>query len=186
MHIILDRDGVINRDSDDYIKSLEEWQPLPGSIEAMVALSRAGHRLAVATNQSGLGRGLFQQADLDAMHQRLLQRVGEGGGRIDAIVHCPHHPDEGCDCRKPRPGLLDQLARQLDWPLADSLMVGDSRRDLEAGLARGCRPVLVTTGKGRRTLAELERTPLPEPARLAIYPDLAAVAEAVLKGALTP
>lgn len=183
MHIILDRDGVINEDSDAYIKSLAEWRPLPGSIDALARLSRAGHHLAVATNQSGLGRGLFDQDALDAMHAELNALVQAAGGRLEGIFYCPHTPEDGCDCRKPLPGLLDAIGSELGWPLQNSLMVGDSLRDLEAGLARGCRPVLVRTGKGERTLAQLAKTPRRELAQLSVYTDLAAFADAVLSGA---
>lgn len=183
MYIILDRDGVINEDSDAYIKSLAEWRPLPGSIDALARLSRAGHHLAVATNQSGLGRGLFGQDALDAMHAELNALVQAAGGRLEGIFYCPHTPEDGCDCRKPLPGLLDAIGSELGWPLQNSLMVGDSLRDLEAGLARGCRPVLVRTGKGERTLAQLAKTPRRELAQLPVYTDLAAFADAVLSGA---
>ncbi len=154
--VILDRDGVINQDSDAYIKSLAEWIPIPGSIEAIARLSQAGYRIAVATNQSGLGRGYFDQATLDAMHQHLETLVSEAGGCIDGIFYCPHTPDAGCDCRKPKPGLLHQIEAAYGAPVAGSWMVGDSLRDLQAGSEVGCRPVLVRTGKGLRTLAKGE------------------------------
>lgn len=182
MHIILDRDGVINRDSDAYVKSLAEWQPLPGSIEALARLSAAGHRLVVATNQSGLGRGLFDLDELEAMHRRLNELVEAAGGELDGIFYCPHTPADQCGCRKPLPGLLDAISRELDWSLPNCVLVGDSRRDLEAGLARGCRPVLVRTGKGELTFAELENRPDPALKRLTVYADLAAFAEALLNG----
>lgn len=185
MYIILDRDGVINEDSDAYIKSLAEWQPLPGSIDALARLSKAGHRLAVATNQSGLGRGLFTAEDLEAMHDELNRQLHAAGGRLDGIFHCPHTPDDHCSCRKPLPGLLDAIATELGWPLEQCLMIGDSLRDLEAGRARGCRPILVTTGKGQRTLTDLRQQPRPEWTDLTVYPDLAAVADAVLNGTLS-
>lgn len=184
MLIILDRDGVINADSDAYIKSLEEWQPLPGSIEAIARLSQAGHRLAVATNQSGLGRGLFDLDDLEAMHRHLNELVAQAGGHLDGIFYCPHTPEDHCDCRKPQPGLLDAIARELSVELTDALLVGDSLRDLQAGLARDCRPVLVKTGKGERTLDKLAEHPEPGLKQLAVYDDLAAVADAVLNGEL--
>ena len=178
--VILDRDGVINEDSDAFVKSVDEWIPLPGSIEAIARLSRGGFAVAVATNQSGLGRGLFRQADLDAMHQRLHALVAAAGGHLAGIYHCPHKPDDGCDCRKPLPGLLDQLARDLNLPLAGAVMVGDRLRDLEAGLARGCRPMLVRTGKGAATEAKLRATGDPLLQSLAVFDDLAACADHLL------
>jgi len=180
--VILDRDGVINEDSDAFVKSLDEWIPLPGSIDAIARLSRGGFAVAVATNQSGLGRGLFRQADLDAMHQRLDALVTAAGGRLAGIYHCPHKPDDGCDCRKPLPGLLDQLARDLDLPLEDAVMVGDSLRDLEAGLARGCKPILVRTGKGAATEARLRADDSPLLRALVIFDDLSQCADHLLVG----
>lgn len=148
--IILDRDGVINQDSDAYIKSLAEWQPLPGSIEAIARLSRAGYTVVVATNQSGLARGYFTQATLDAIHGRLRALVEQAGGELGGIYYCPHGPDDHCDCRKPKPGLLDQIVTDYG-NVSGAPMIGDSLRDLEAGVARDCHPVLVLTGKGERT-----------------------------------
>ncbi|GEK73146.1 MULTISPECIES: D-glycero-beta-D-manno-heptose 1,7-bisphosphate 7-phosphatase [Halomonas] len=152
--VILDRDGVINQDSDDYVKSLDEFLPYPQAIDAIARLSRAGWTVAVATNQSGIARGYYDETTLAAMHERLNALVAAAGGEIAHIVHCPHGPDDGCDCRKPLPGLLERLGTELGIDsLAGSWMVGDSLRDLEAGEAVGCRPVLVRTGKGERTLA---------------------------------
>jgi D-glycero-D-manno-heptose 1,7-bisphosphate phosphatase len=174
--IILDRDGVINHDSAAFIKSEDEWWPIPGSLEAIAALTKAGFTLAIASNQSGIARGLFDQAALDAMHAKMLRLVHEAGGRISRIVFCPHGPDDGCDCRKPRPGLLEQLARHFDTSLTGVPVVGDSLRDLEAAAAVGARPILVRSGKGRRTEAALpERF-----ASVAIYDDLAAAARALI------
>ena len=170
--IVLDRDGVINHDSEDFIKSEDEWRPIPGSLEAIAALTKAGFTLAIASNQSGIARGLFDQATLDAMHAKMLRLVHDSGGRISRIVYCPHGPDDGCDCRKPRPGLLEQLARHFDTSLAGVPVVGDSLRDLEAAASVGARPILVRSGKGRRTEATLpERF-----ASVAVYDDLAAAA----------
>ncbi|WP_111415269.1 D-glycero-beta-D-manno-heptose 1,7-bisphosphate 7-phosphatase [Billgrantia lactosivorans] len=152
--VILDRDGVINRDSDHYIRSLDEWIPYPTSIEAIARLTRAGWTVAVATNQSGIARGYYDEATLDSMHAELQRRVAKAGGTIACIVYCPHGPQDGCDCRKPQPGLLEKIRRKLGFSsLSGSWMVGDSLRDLEAGRPLGCRPVLVRTGKGRRTEA---------------------------------
>ncbi len=154
-YLILDRDGVINEDSDDYIKSPDEWQPLPGSIEAIARLSQAGVRIVVATNQSGLGRGYFSDIDLANMHALMLALVEEAGGEIAGIFYCPHTPDQACDCRKPAIGLLRQIEAEFGLPVAGSYYVGDSGKDIDCALAAGCRPVLVTTGKGRQTALEL-------------------------------
>jgi D-glycero-D-manno-heptose 1,7-bisphosphate phosphatase len=173
--VILDRDGVINRDSPDFVRSPEAWIPLPGSLEAIAALTRAGARVAVATNQSGLARGLFDADTLAAIHDELRSRVRAAGGRIEVIAHCPHGPDDGCDCRKPKPGLVRRIAADLDVDPAGAPFVGDSRRDLEAAVAAGCRPVLVRTGNGRRTEAETDR---PE---AEVHDDLAAFVAAWLE-----
>lgn len=174
--IILDRDGVINQDSDDYVKSLEEWIPIPGSIEAIARLSRAGWSVAVATNQSGLARGYFDASTLDAMHQRLRQLVAEQGGEIALIEHCPHGPEDGCDCRKPLPGLFRRIAEHFGLgDLSGVPTVGDSTRDLEAGVALGATPLLVKTGKGLLSLQK------PLPAGTQIFDDLAAVADHLLE-----
>lgn len=173
--LILDRDGVINQDSDAYIKSLEEWLPIPGSIEAIARLSRAGWTLAVATNQSGLARGYYDVPTLDAMHDHLRQLVAAAGGELGLIVYCPHAPDDGCDCRKPRPGLLQQIAAHYQTKLKGVWMVGDSLRDLQAGLNMGCQPVLVRTGKGQDTL---EKKTLPE--GTLVFESLAGVADELL------
>lgn len=174
--IILDRDGVINQDSDDYVKSLEEWVPIPGSIEAIARLSRAGWTVAVATNQSGLSRGYFSAQTLDAMHQRLRRLVEEQGGAIALIEHCPHGPDDACNCRKPLPGLFRRIATHFRLSdLRGVPAVGDSRRDLEAGLALGADPFLVRTGKGQRTLEK------PLPSGTQVFDDLAAVADHLLE-----
>jgi D-glycero-D-manno-heptose 1,7-bisphosphate phosphatase len=174
--IILDRDGVINYDSEEFIKSEDEWQPIPGSLEAIAALTKAGFTLAIASNQSGIARGLFDQRTLDAMHAKMLGLIAETGGHISRIVICPHGPDDGCECRKPKPGMLEQLARHFDTSLAGVPVIGDALRDLEAAAAVGARPILVRSGKGRRTEAAL-------PERFAtttVYDDLAAAARALI------
>ncbi|MDM8348981.1 D-glycero-beta-D-manno-heptose 1,7-bisphosphate 7-phosphatase [Pseudomonas sp. sp1636] len=172
--LILDRDGVINYDSDAYIKTLDEWIPLPGAIEAIARLSKAGWTVAVATNQSGLARGYYDRAALEAMHARLRQLVAEQGGELGLIVHCPHGPDDGCDCRKPKPGMLRQIAAHYGVSLAGVWFVGDSRGDLNAALAVDCQPVLVKTGKGLRTLAQAL------PAGTLVFDDLAALASQLI------
>jgi D-glycero-D-manno-heptose 1,7-bisphosphate phosphatase len=154
--VILDRDGVINFDSDDYIKTVEEWQPIPGSIEAIAALSKAGYRIAVATNQSGLGRGYFSEFTLANMHNLLLDLVEEAGGSIETIVFCPHKPDEGCACRKPETGLIDQIEAELNLSSAGAWYVGDAAKDMELAGRKSCKGVLVRTGKGRETESRLE------------------------------
>ena len=151
--VVLDRDGVINQDSDDFIKSAEEWIPIPGSLEAIARLNQAGWRVVVTTNQSGLARGLFDLDDLNRMHARMHQQLAAQGGVIDAVLFCPHGPDDGCRCRKPLPGMLETLAERLGHSLEGVPVVGDSLRDLEAAQAVGARPCLVRTGKGERTLA---------------------------------
>jgi len=149
--IILDRDGTINYDSDQYIKSTAEWKPIPGSLQAIARLNQGGWRIVVATNQSGIARGLFDMAALNAIHAEMHRAVGLAGGRIDAIFFCPHAADSGCECRKPKPGLLREIASRMDVELAEVPMVGDSLRDLEAAAAAGAKPYLVLTGKGKKT-----------------------------------
>ncbi len=153
--IILDRDGVINEDSDNYIKSADEWLPIPGSIEAIVRLNKAGYTIAVATNQAGIARGLFSHFALDAMHEKMLRLVKDAGGKIETIVYCPHHPDDYCNCRKPQPGLIHQIEKILDTPAKGAWFVGDSLKDLQAAKTCECKPALVLTGKGKSTFLSL-------------------------------
>lgn len=169
--VILDRDGTINHDSDQYIKSPSEWKPIKGSLEAIARLSQNGWRVVVATNQSGIGRGLFDVATLNAIHDMMHRAVHQAGGRIDAIFFCPHAGDANCECRKPKPGMLLEIAKRMNVELEGVPMVGDSLRDLQAAAAAGARPVLVLTGKGRKT-----RDAGGLPAGTAVYPDLAAFA----------
>ena len=173
--VILDRDGVINRDSRDFVKSAREWVPLPGSIDAIAELCHAGFTVAVASNQSGLARGLFDRRALDAMHRKLRRLVSKAGGRVDRIVVCPHGPDAGCDCRKPNAGLLHRLARHYKTSLEGVPVIGDSMRDLQAAAAAGARPILVRTGNGRKTEAALNR----RHARAEVFDDLATAATAL-------
>ena len=156
--VILDRDGVINHDSADFVRTPDEWLPIDGSIEAIARLSSAGFTVAVATNQSGIGRKLLDKPALDAMHDKLRSLVREAGGDVDRIVYCPHHPEDGCDCRKPAPGLYRQLSRQYGVPLDGVPVVGDSERDLVAARAVNARPILVLTGKGENTAADLKQS----------------------------
>jgi D-glycero-D-manno-heptose 1,7-bisphosphate phosphatase len=170
--VILDRDGTINHDSDEYIKSPEEWRPIKGSLEGIARLTQADYRIVVATNQSGIARGLLDTRTLFAIHDTLLRALAQVGGRIDAFFFCPHAAEAGCQCRKPRPGMLLEVARRFNVSLDDTYMVGDARRDLEAAAAAGARPVLVLTGKGTKTR---DGGKLPPGTR--VFPDLAAFAE---------
>lgn len=149
--VVLDRDGVVNLDSDQFIKTPDEWIPIDGSLEAIASLNQAGYRVVIASNQSGIGRGLFEMSALNAMHEKMHKALANLGGRVDAVFFCPHTAADGCDCRKPKAGMLEQLAERFGVELKGVPLVGDSLRDLEAGLAVGCAPHLVLTGKGRRT-----------------------------------
>ncbi|MDY0014038.1 MAG: D-glycero-beta-D-manno-heptose 1,7-bisphosphate 7-phosphatase [Rhodocyclaceae bacterium] len=166
--IILDRDGVINYDSDQFIKSPEEWKPIPGSLEAIARLNQWGWRVVVASNQSGIGRGLFGMDTLNAINDKMVKSLAQVGGRLDAIFFCPHAADSTCDCRKPKPGMFRQIAERFNVDLTGMPTVGDSLRDVQAGLAAGCKPYLVLTGKGQKTRADPAL-----PAGTEIYPDLA-------------
>ncbi len=146
--VILDRDGVINHDSDQYIKSPEEWSPIPGSLAAIARLNQAGYRVVVATNQSGIGRGLFETDTLVAIHDKMIKALAQVGGRIDAIFFCPHTNADVCDCRKPKPGMLKDIGARFNVDLADVPVIGDSLRDLQAAVDVGAQPMLVMTGKG--------------------------------------
>lgn len=174
--VILDRDGVINRESRDFVKTPDEWVPLPGSIAAIAGLSRAGYTVTVASNQSGLARGLFDRNALRAMHRKLRRLVSADGGRIERIVVCPHGPDDDCHCRKPKPGLLRRIARYYGTELTGVPVIGDSLRDLQAAAATGARAILVRTGNGRKTEAALDGGL----AAIEVFDDLAAAAAALL------
>ncbi len=180
--VVLDRDGVINRDSSTFIKSVAEWVPLPGSIDAIASLSKAGYIVAVASNQSGLARGLFTRNALTAMHRKLRRLVANEGGHVARIVVCPHGPAEGCACRKPEPGLLTRLAKHFGVSIQGVPVIGDSLRDLEAAAAVGAIPILVRTGKGRSTESQL----CARLANIAVYDDLAAAAGGLLRNTKTP
>lgn len=174
MLIILDRDGVINEDSDDYIKTPAEWMPIPGSLEAIARLNGAGHQVAVATNQSGIARGLYTEEGLQQIHALMQHQLAKVGGHIDAIFYCPHLPAENCTCRKPKPGLLLQIAAYFKADLKDALLIGDAARDIECAKAAGCPAVLVKTGKGLRTLGTSSDI------QVDVFDDLAAVVNAIL------
>jgi D-glycero-D-manno-heptose 1,7-bisphosphate phosphatase len=150
--VILDRDGVINEDSDAFIKDPTEWNAIPRSLEAIALLTRAGFRVVVLTNQSGIARGLFDIHTLDLIHAKMSAQITDAGGNIEAILVCPHGPDEGCACRKPRTGLFANFARQFGTKLQGVPAIGDSLRDIQAARSVGADPLLVMTGKGQRTL----------------------------------
>jgi D-glycero-D-manno-heptose 1,7-bisphosphate phosphatase len=152
--VILDRDGVINFDSDHFIKSPDEWKPIPGSLEAIAELNQAGFHIALATNQSGISRGLFDMATLNAIHDKMHRALAQNGGRIDALFYCPHSAEQNCDCRKPKSGMLLEIARRFATDLKGVNSVGDSLRDLQAGMPLGVQPMLVLTGKGKATQAK--------------------------------
>jgi D-glycero-D-manno-heptose 1,7-bisphosphate phosphatase len=167
--IILDRDGVINQDSDLYIKSPEEWIPLPGSLEAIARLNQWGYRIVVCTNQSGIGRGLFGMDVLNAIHDKMIKAAAHAGGTIDAIFFCPHTNADDCDCRKPKAGMLREVATRYNVALTGVPVIGDSLRDLQSARAVGAQPMLVLTGKGKKTKLDPD---LPE--GTLIFADLAA------------
>jgi D-glycero-D-manno-heptose 1,7-bisphosphate phosphatase len=150
-YVLVDRDGVINEDSDDFIKSPEEWRPIEGSLEAIALLNKHGYGVAVVSNQSGLARGLFDEAMLAAIHAKMHRLLAEKGGEIVGIYYCPHGPESLCDCRKPKPGLLQQFADEHKIDFKDVYFVGDSLRDIQAAQTAGAMPILVKTGKGERT-----------------------------------
>lgn len=173
--IILDRDGVINFDSDQFIKSPEEWKPIPGSLEAIARLNQADYRVVVATNQSGVARGLFDMPTLNAIHDKMHKACALVGARIEAVFFCPHGPEADCPCRKPRQGMLEEIASRYNVSLAGVPAIGDSLRDLEAAVKIGAQPILVLTGKGTQTQA---KGGLPE--GTLVFPDLAAAVAALI------
>ena len=173
--VILDRDGVINFDSEHFIKSPAEWKPIPGSLEAIARLSQAGYRVVIATNQSGIGRGLFDMDMLNAIHEKMHRAVQAQGGRIDAIFFCPHASAADCTCRKPKPGMFERIGACFNADLSEAYAVGDSLRDLQAAATVGAKPLLVLTGKGETTEAEGKL-----PAGTLTFPDLAAAVEHIL------
>jgi D-glycero-D-manno-heptose 1,7-bisphosphate phosphatase len=169
--IILDRDGVINYDSDQFIKSPDEWRPIPGSLEAIALLNRWGWRVVMASNQSGVGRGLFDMDTLNAIHDKMTKSLAQVGGRLDAIFFCPHAADSPCKCRKPKPGMLIEISQRFNVDLTGVPVVGDSLRDMQAAVAVGASPHLVLTGKGAKTHQDSQLPPQTE-----VFDDLAAVA----------
>jgi len=173
--IILDRDGVINQDSDHFIKSVDEWHPIEGSLQAIKKLNDAGKLVVIATNQSGIARGLLSIATLDDIHQHMITLLAKQQAYIDAIVYCPHGPDDGCDCRKPKSGMLNKLLADFHLDVANAILIGDAYRDLQAAHHIGMDAILVRTGKGEKTLKENTIT---DP----VYADLAAAVEAIIDG----
>ncbi|HEY8711139.1 MAG TPA: D-glycero-beta-D-manno-heptose 1,7-bisphosphate 7-phosphatase [Burkholderiaceae bacterium] len=179
--IILDRDGTINEDREDYVKSPDEWVPIPGALEAIARLNQAGWHTVVATNQSGLGRGTFDMATLNAMHVKMNQLLAKQGGRIDAVFFCPHAPDEDCLCRKPLPGLIEQIGERFGVALSEVPVVGDTLRDLQAGAAVGCPPHLVRTGKAAHLNASQIEALCAQVPGTQVHADLTAFAEHLIR-----
>ncbi|HUH93387.1 MAG TPA: D-glycero-beta-D-manno-heptose 1,7-bisphosphate 7-phosphatase [Casimicrobiaceae bacterium] len=175
--IVLDRDGVINHESDQYIRTPDEWRPIPGSLEAIARLNHAGFRVVVATNQSGLGRGLYDTATMIAINDKMHKALALVGGRIDAVFFCPHTAESDCECRKPKAGMLSEIGRRFGVDLTGVPCIGDSLRDLQAAEAVGAQPILVLTGKGEKTLREGRFAK-----HTVIFPDLAFAVTALLGG----
>lgn len=184
--IILDRDGVINHDRDDYVKSADECIPISGSIDAIVRLSKAGFTVVIATNQAGLARGKFELEDLEAIHEKISNLVEENGGELGGIFYCPHHPDDHCKCRKPKPGLLDAIEAEFNTSVESCYFIGDSLRDLQAALIKACKPMLVKTGNGVRTQAQLavpglqSGAPIVDAEQVQVFDNLAAATDFIL------
>lgn len=173
--VILDRDGVINQDSAHFIKNPNEWIALPGSLEAVALLNQSGYRVALATNQSGIARGLFDMATLNAIHDKMHRALALVGGRIDALFYCPHAADDHCGCRKPKSGMIEDIARRFSVDLKDVYAVGDALRDLQAFANAGCKPILVKTGKGEETLTQGDL-----PANTLVFADLAEAVQHII------
>ena len=174
--VILDRDGVINQDSDDYIKSADEWVALPGSIEAINRLKKAGYLVTIASNQSGISRGFFSEEDLKKIHDKLEEQLAMRGTAIDGIFYCPHGPRDNCLCRKPKPGMLVQIAKKFDIKLTETFFVGDNISDIKAAEMVNAKPVLVRTGKGEYVMQNF-----PETVNIPVYDDLAHFVRETLK-----
>ena len=177
--VILDRDGVINIDSDKFIKRPEEWKPIPGSLEGIARLNHAGFHVVVATNQSGIGRGLFDMTMLNAINEKMIESLADVGGRLDAIFYCPHAAESDCECRKPKPGMFEEIGQRFNAPLRGIPSVGDSLRDLQAAVAVGAQPILVLTGKGEKTK---EQGGLP--GNTLVFENLGVAVKAIIQNAL--
>ena len=178
--VILDRDGVINQDSANFIKNPNEWIALPGSLEAIALLNQSGFRVAIATNQSGIARGLFDMTTLNAIHDKMYRALAQIGGRIDAMFYCPHAADDNCSCRKPKTGMIEDIARRFSVNLGEIFAVGDSLRDLQAFADAGCKPILVRSGKGEETLAEGQLPNKQLPSNTLIFADLNEAAQHII------
>jgi D-glycero-D-manno-heptose 1,7-bisphosphate phosphatase len=176
--IVLDRDGTLNADPEDYIRSPDDWRPLPGALEAVARLNQGGWRVVIASNQSGLGRGLFDVATLNAVHARMHKLLAVAGARVEAVFFCPHAPEDDCDCRKPAPGMFRQISQRLGVPPAQMLAAGDSVRDAQAAHAAGCQPHLILTGQS--AMHRNDSLPIGLPPGTQVHADLAAFADAVL------
>ena len=173
--VILDRDGVINKDSTSFIKNPNEWIPIPGSLEAIAQLNQHGYRVVVATNQSGIARGLFDMATLNAIHDKMYRALAQLGGRIDAMFYCPHSKEDHCDCRKPKTGMIEEIAKRFSVDLKEVYGVGDAMRDLQAFSTAGCKTILVRTGKGEETFSKGDL-----PASTLVVADLAEAVQHIL------
>lgn len=179
--VILDRDGVINQDSANFIKNPNEWIPIPGSLDAIALLNQSGFRVAIATNQSGISRGLFDMATLNSIHEKMNRELATVGGRIDAIFYCPHAADERCLCRKPHTGMIEEIGMRFSMELKDVPAVGDALRDLQAFAEAGCQPILVRTGKGEATLvASTQNADKALPANTWVCADLAEAVQRII------
>ena len=179
--VILDRDGVINQDSANFIKNPNEWIPIPGSLEAIALLNQSGFRVALATNQSGISRGLFDMTTLNSIHDKMHRELAQVGGRIDALFYCPHAADDHCECRKPKTGMIEEIGKRFSLELNEVAAVGDSLRDLQAFADAGCQPILVRTGKGEETLLASETEPDKAlPASTWVYADLSEAVQRII------
>lgn len=178
--VILDRDGVINRDSANFIKNTNEWIPIPGSLEAIALLNQSGFRIAIATNQSGIARGLFDMTTLNAINDKMYRALGQMGGRIDAMFYCPHAVDDNCNCRKPKTGMIEDIGRRFSLELSEVYGIGDSLRDLQAFSDAGCKPILVRSGKGEETLAQAKLPNQSLPKNTLIFADLNEAAQHII------
>ncbi len=184
--VILGRDGILNVYREDHVKAPEEWEPIPGALEAVARLNHAGWHVVVATNQSGIGRGMIDMASVNAVHQHMMQRLAEAGGRLDAVFFCPHTPEDDCDCRKPLPGLMKQIAQRYGIELRTVPMVGDTLRDLQAAHAAGCEPHLVRTGRAaalndKQVVEIVQQVPMTE-----VHDDLGEFVDFLLERAHVP
>jgi D-glycero-D-manno-heptose 1,7-bisphosphate phosphatase len=179
--IILGRDGILNVFRDDHVKDPAEWTPVPGALEAVAQLNQEGWHVVIATNQSGIGRGMIDIASFNAVHARMMELLAAQGGRIDAVFFCPHAPEDGCDCRKPLPGLMLRVAERYGVRLADVPMVGDTARDLQAAVAAGCEPHLVLTGRAAGLSEADLQTLLHDAPGTKVHPTLGAFAEFIIQ-----